>query len=106
MTDYRCPLEKGTFYHIYNRGNAGTRLFYKKENYEFFLHRYSEYLSPFVDTFALCLLPNHFHLLVQVKEEAATVDLPGFKNLAGLASRPRKTSQVAKTREVWRPLQR
>jgi len=84
MTDYRCPLEKGTFYHIYNRGNAGTRLFYKKENYEFFLHRYSEYLSPFVDTFALCLLPNHFHLLVQVKEEAATVDLPGFKNLAGL----------------------
>ena len=85
MTNNRCPLEKGKFYHIYNRGNAGTNLFYKKENYEFFLHRYNEYLSPFVDTFALCLLPNHFHLLVQVKDDGATPDLPGFKNLAGLS---------------------
>lgn len=73
MTDYRCPLEKGKFYHIYNRGINGCNLFYNKGNYEFFLHRYSEYLSPYVDTYAICLLPNHFHLLVQVKDDGGTM---------------------------------
>jgi len=86
MTDYRCPLEKGKFYHIYNRGNAGTNLFYKKENYEFFLHRYSEYLSPYVDTFALCLLPNHFHLLVQIKDDGGATRGDTFQK--GVTSTP------------------
>lgn len=67
-SEYRRPLEQGRFYHIYNRGINGSNLFYNKGNYEFFLHRYAEYLSPFVETYALCLLPNHFHLLVRVKE--------------------------------------
>lgn len=104
MIDYRCMMKEGAFYHVYNRGNAGTNLFYNKGNYEFFLHRYNEYLSPHVDTFAFCLLPNHFHLLVRVKErnvrgdtfsgkdvphfETAlplqAKDLPVFENLAGL----------------------
>jgi REP element-mobilizing transposase RayT len=78
------PIEKNSFYHIYNRGNAGTYLFYNKGNYEFFLNRYAEHLSPFVDTFALCLLPNHFHLLVYIKETVIPLDLPGFEKLAGL----------------------
>jgi len=86
MTDYRCPLEKGKFYHIYNRGNAGTNLFYKKENYEFFLHRYSEYLSPYIDTFALCLLPNHFHLLVQIKDDGVATRGDTFQK--GVTSTP------------------
>ena len=70
-SEYRRPLEQSRFYHIYNRGINGTNLFYNKGNYEFFLHRYAEYLSPFVETYALCLLPNHFHLLVRVKERDA-----------------------------------
>ncbi len=70
-SEYRRPLEQGRFYHIYNRGINGTNLFYNKGNYEFFLHRYAEYISPFVETYALCLLPNHFHLLVRVKEQDA-----------------------------------
>jgi REP element-mobilizing transposase RayT len=82
MIDYRCPLEIGKFYHIYNRGNAGTNLFYNRGNYEFFLLRYSEYLTPYVDTYALCLLPNHFHLLVQVKDVPHSLDVPHFKNVS------------------------
>jgi len=81
MTDYRCPLEKGRFYHIYNRGINGCKLFYNKGNYEFFLQRYAEYLSPYVDTYAICLLPNHFHLLVQVKDGK---DVPHFENVERL----------------------
>jgi putative transposase len=68
MKKYCQPLELGKFYHIFNRGNNGENLFYTSENYKFFLRRYDEYLSPFVETYAFCLLPNHFHLLVRIKE--------------------------------------
>ena len=68
MPNYRQPLEPGCFYHVYNRGNNGDNLFYNQENYKFFLRKYDEYLSPLVETYAFCLLPNHFHLLIRVKE--------------------------------------
>ena len=66
MIDYRCKLENDKFYHIYNRGNNGENLFYTKENYNFFLRKYDEHLSNFLETYAFCLLPNHFHFLVRV----------------------------------------
>ena len=85
MNKPQIPLEAGKFYHVYNRGNNSENLFYNHENYQFFLRRLDEYLSAYIDIFAFCLLPNHFHLLIQVKEEVvATTDLLGFKNLAGL----------------------
>lgn len=68
MKPKEIPLEEGLFYHIYNRGNNRERLFYRNENYRFFLRRYDEYLSDYVETYSFCLLPNHFHLLVRVKE--------------------------------------
>lgn len=55
------------YYHIYNRGNNRENLFYKEENYHFFLKKYDYYLSDYLETYAYCLLPNHFHLLVKVK---------------------------------------
>ena len=64
------PLEENQFYHIYNRGNDGTDLFYQDRNYIFFLKKYDNYLSEYVDTYAYCLLPNHFHLLVRVKSKS------------------------------------
>ncbi len=68
MTAYHQPLEENTFYHIYNRGNNGENLFYKEENYWYFLRKYDEYLSDYLETYAYCLLPNHFHLLIRVKD--------------------------------------
>jgi len=61
-------LEKDKFYHVYNRGNNGCLLFYNEKNYEFFLRRFDLYLSDYVETYAFCLLPNHFHLLISIKE--------------------------------------
>lgn len=68
MIDYYCKLESGNFYHVYNHGNNRDNLFYNTGNYEYFLRKYEEYLSGYVETFAYCLLPNHFHLLVRVKD--------------------------------------
>jgi len=62
-------MEADKFYHVYNRGNNKENLFYKSDNYEFFLRRYDEYFSRFLNTYAFCLLPNHFHMLVQVKSD-------------------------------------
>lgn len=62
------PLENGNYYHIYNRGNNGIDLFYEIENYNHFLRLYEKYIEPIADTFAWCLMKNHFHLLVYIKE--------------------------------------
>ena len=59
-------LQPGYFYHIYNRGNNSQKIFYKRENYLFFLNKIKEHLSPFVSIIAWCLMPNHFHLVVFV----------------------------------------
>lgn len=68
MKPLQIPLEQGKFYHIYNRGNNGDNLFYNPDNYKFFLRRLDEYLSDYIELYAFSLMPNHFHLLVQVKE--------------------------------------
>jgi putative transposase len=50
-------------------------LFKNEGNYEFFLKKYDEYLSPVADTFAYCLPGNHFHLMIRIP------DLTTFKKL-------------------------
>ncbi len=66
-TDYRVPLYEGNLYHIYNRGNGKEKIFFSEENYYYFLRRYEKYTFNHVETFAYCLLPNHFHLLIRIK---------------------------------------
>jgi len=62
------PLENGRYYHIYNRGNNGIDLFYETENYNHFLRLYEKYIDPIAETFAWCLIKNHFHILIYIKE--------------------------------------
>jgi REP element-mobilizing transposase RayT len=54
-------------HHVFNRTNNKERLFKTRENYLYFLRKYDEYLSPYLDTLAWCLIPNHFYLHVKVK---------------------------------------
>ena len=63
-------LEPGNFYHLYNRGNNKENIFYEDRNYEHFLNLYRKYVSEMVETFAYCLMKNHFHFLVRVKQPA------------------------------------
>ena len=81
MDKFTVPLFKGNYYHVYNRANSGQRLFYREENYDFFLSKFSHYLSGFAELYSFCLLPNHFHLLIKVEKEVR--DLTGCKNLSG-----------------------
>jgi REP element-mobilizing transposase RayT len=67
--DYYIPLYKNKLYHIYNRGNGKEQIFFKEENYYYFLRQFKKYLGDSIETFAYCLLSNHFHLLGRIKED-------------------------------------
>ncbi|MCY7351243.1 MAG: hypothetical protein LH606_11340 [Cytophagaceae bacterium] len=95
LSDYYTLLEPGYYFHIYNRSVNGGDLFVDRGNYDFFLRRYDSYLSDFVETYAFCLLKNHFHLLIRVREWAAIlttfesklatgIDLTTFQKLSNL----------------------
>lgn len=77
-------FETGKMYHLYNRGNNRENLFYKKENYHYFIRQFDKYLSNFVDVYAYCLLPNHFHFLIKIKDEDEIirhlVSLPKYRD--------------------------
>jgi putative transposase len=66
------PLEHGKTYHIYNRGNNRENIFVEERNYPYFLKLYARHILPIADTFAYCLMRNHFHLLVRIKTEEET----------------------------------
>jgi len=93
--NYYPPLLPGAFYHIYNRGNNRENIFIDKGNYKYFLDKYFRHTGIVADTYAYCLLRNHFHLLVRIKDEVNPVKGKPFrsqpsqlpdKDLKGLAS--------------------
>ena len=62
------PLEHDRYYHIYNRGINSGELFREKDDYIAFLDRFQKYISPIAEIFVWCLMNNHFHFLVKIKE--------------------------------------
>lgn len=58
----------GMFFHIYNRGNNGEKIFFEERNYNYFLKKFSKYLLDFIDVYCNCLLPEHFHLIIRIKD--------------------------------------
>jgi putative transposase len=58
----------GSYYHIFNKGNNGENIFIEEKNYNYFMNLYTKYIFPIADTFAYCLLKNHFHILIKIKE--------------------------------------
>ncbi|WP_075343026.1 transposase [Tenacibaculum agarivorans] len=60
-------IEKETYYHIYNKGNNGENIFIDEMNYSYFLNLMKKYIVPVAEIYSYCLLKNHFHLLVRMK---------------------------------------
>jgi putative transposase len=71
---YVADFQEGNVYHVFNRTNNRERLFLNDDNRYFFLMRYQVFLSAFVDTYCWCLLPNHFHFLVKIKDREAILE--------------------------------
>jgi len=62
---FQDDFEPEIFFHIYNHAVGTENLFRNPENYRFFLRKYSQYTAPIWETYAYCLLPNHFHFFGQ-----------------------------------------
>ncbi|HEY4690231.1 MAG TPA: transposase [Anaerolineae bacterium] len=82
MPRREVPLVAGECYHVYNRGHNRQDIFFEEENYLFFLRRLKRYLDAPLKTsealretsevctvVAYCLMPNHFHLLLQPHDD-------------------------------------
>lgn len=69
----RAKLAPGKIYHVYTRGNNREPLFKEKENYPYFLRLWFKHTGVVADTYAYCLLSNHFHFAIKIKEAE---DLP------------------------------
>lgn len=61
-------LEPGVIYHIFNRGNNQENIYRQEKNYSYFLNLMEKHLLPVADIFAYCLLANHFHLAIRIKD--------------------------------------
>lgn len=63
------PVEPAKVYHLYNRGNNREDLFRDEADYRKFLRLYIEHIHGVADTFAYCLMRNHFHIMIKVRSE-------------------------------------
>jgi putative transposase len=61
-------LEFGKYYHIYDRGNNRENIFLEDLNYMYFLKLFDKHISPIAEVFCYCLLKNHFHFLLRIKD--------------------------------------
>jgi len=66
---YIADLLPDNYYHLYNRSNNKEPLFKNVGNRLYFLQKYKQYVAPFCHNYAYCLLPNHFHFLIQIKSD-------------------------------------
>jgi putative transposase len=67
-----------SIFHIYNQGNNRERIFFRDENYLYFLRKMRVYLMPNGQLLCYCLMPNHFHWLFYV--EQLSVLIPAEEN--------------------------
>lgn len=96
MSNKRIPFENNCVYHVYNHGNAEDIIFRENKNYKFLLKCYQKYIPVAADTYAYCLMPNHFHLMVKIKNREELIefvkkkdsneDPQSFQNFADLIS--------------------
>ncbi len=56
-------------YHVYNQGNNKETIFLCDEDYKIFLRLVKRLISPHCEILAWCLMPNHFHLMIYIKDD-------------------------------------
>jgi putative transposase len=63
------PISGGNYYHIFNRGINRQTIFFNENNFRHFLSLIDKFLTSYVSVLAYCLIQNHFHLVIKVKEK-------------------------------------
>jgi len=85
MSNKPPPLQFGCYYHLYNRGINRENIFFEERNYNHFLKLYGHHFASLVDTYAYCLLKNHFHFSARVKSKEEIIQTPGVLDTPGVS---------------------
>ncbi len=72
-SDITIPLSPDYYYHIFNRGNNKRNIFLSEANYSYFLSQLKKYMGGYFHFYVFALLPNHFHLLIRVKDRKTII---------------------------------
>src|ERR1051326_2620790 len=108
-------MEQGGYYHVFNRGNNRENIFREEKNYAYFMEKYLEHVAPHANTLAYCLMPDHFHFVISVKNSLNTSEVStSEKNLKDLPGKPdsinafetSKTSEVSVRSNILSPIEK
>ncbi len=69
MKSFIDPLIENCVFHVYTRGIDRKPIFLSDRHFKSFLRKYERLVSPYVNTYAFCLLDNHFHFLIRIKSK-------------------------------------
>jgi REP element-mobilizing transposase RayT len=72
--NYYHQYESNNYYHIYNHACGTKNIFIDHSDFIDFLEKFDKYFLDYFDLVAYCLMPNHFHLCVMVKDETLIKD--------------------------------
>ncbi len=93
-------MSPGNYYHIYHHANGKENLFVEDRNYIFFMEKFLKYPFAFIKVHAYCLMPNHFHFLISVKDYEDVrflKDFKLFKNLPEEKLQPLIEKKISKS---------
>ena len=66
----KVEFRAGQTYHLYNRGVNRQPIFFRPENWGYFIKQLRRYFKPErIDILAYCLMPTHYHLMVTLKTD-------------------------------------
>ena len=60
-------IQKDQLYHIYNQGNSRELIFKESNDYSEFIRRFENRVGSYCQVVSFCLMPNHFHFLVNTR---------------------------------------
>lgn len=63
-------IQKDQLYHIYNQGNNREIIFKEDDDYFEFLNRFKKNVNPYCKVVSDCLMPNHFHFLINTSNKS------------------------------------
>jgi REP element-mobilizing transposase RayT len=83
-------FEAHQLYHAYNQGNNRQAIFHFDNDYDTFKSYLKQFILPFAEIIAYCLMPNHFHLLIYARENCSVLVRQGGIRIGSLNNGFRK----------------
>ena len=78
-------FQETQLYHIYNRSINKETIFVAEQDYLSFLSRIRTNLLPVCNLLAWCLMPNHFHFLINTTEKSVILRKIGGNTMSQLS---------------------